>query len=220
MATREAGTGKLTSRTTYTFDVQARTLLCEDADLYRPSVDHGVVTPMHYKRVSSRLSEEDLQYEMWLSRVLIDDVDAARDGADDLLQRQAEMRLRDGSVEIRFKEEVFIGPRRPVRLGLRYKVQLEGSGEDLFYCGAVQPSDLTSVRSLGIDLSSFRKRVRVVVGSTTPFRAWMFNGDTPLHYPLPSESAPKHLHLFDHEMEVRLGGWERAWYFGLFVSTR
>jgi hypothetical protein len=105
---------------------------------------------------------------------------------------------------------------------LFYDVKLGGNGSQLFYSGAIQPSDYDTLD--GLKFSTIHKWVRVIISSNRnyPFNAWFFNGSERCYFPEVRKSVFEHklsLNRQIKDFEFRnIEVWpRRAYYFSLFA---
>lgn len=107
-------------------------------------------------------------------------------------------------------------------LYLIYSAELDGPGQNLFFAGAVQPSDYKGIRKR-MDLEEVEKVIWIWISSDTkqPFFAWCFDGSSPSYYPEKEQmKCDKKLVIckIERKIRVRITDWARAKYFAVFVE--
>jgi hypothetical protein len=105
---------------------------------------------------------------------------------------------------------------------LVYDVPMDGDGERMFFCGAIQPSDYESIRR-AVEVERVRKEVAVVVWSRVlnGFVTWYFDGCAPCYRPQPVQAVFDARHrawISERSFFGSVPDRRRASYFGVFVE--
>lgn len=102
---------------------------------------------------------------------------------------------------------------------LDYKIPLKGTDPELFFCGAIQPSDYLNLRDI-LNIGEISKEIILQPHSKRQFRAWVFDASEPIAFPTPEISESDRVQRIskDFKLNVKLTDWERAKYFGIFVQ--
>lgn len=132
-------------------------------------------------------------------------------------------RWQNGSREVQLctHRELCVGRGQQLLLSVLYMIELTGKGDELLYCGAVQPSDYKTPReSLHIGWA----RKHIVLRATSrrrAFSAWVFRGSEQRSFPLRIDSeCVAGVHSFQDGLSVEMPDWERARYFAMFIQPR
>ena len=105
---------------------------------------------------------------------------------------------------------------------LRYTLDLSGEGEELVFCGSIQPSDYFGLRGLFHDLIA-HKSVRIVASSAKKRTMLAYCGSNPIAFPTPqpfleqsSDSGKLFIGKFEFDENLSLDV-NRARYFGIHI---
>lgn len=107
-------------------------------------------------------------------------------------------------------------------LYLLYYAELDGPGQNLFFAGAVQPSDFEGIRGL-MNLEEVEKVIWIWISSKTkqPFFVWCFDGSSSCYYPEKEQmkcDTKLGICKVERKIRVRITDWVRARYFAVFVE--
>lgn len=218
------GVPSLRSVSIYAFDIDKRLLRIEDYDCLLVYKDQPL-EPGSYpvKRISRRTSGFSAELRSLRSSDKISWSSSTKNFLTALVHAGrvdntvAQLGRKDSLVSLDVEKELIVGEKNHIVLRIAHTISLEGYGKNLFFCGAVQPSDYAASRShFGIERA--RKIIKLRAWSSNGFEAWVFKAADQRAYPPTLHSRRERVYYIEEYVSVAMPEWERARYFGLFVQ--
>lgn len=210
----------LRSMSTYTFDVDERELHIGDYDLFAPETEVILARHFRLKVVSTSITEDSRAEIRWVQPPS-DNLETAFQHSHIVPSQQAEVVRQMNEFWLRVHSPLSVWPSQPALVCLEYTAMLKGSGPDVLYCGAIQPSDYEELKPY-LKLENVSKVIRLVAFSKGPFKVYFFDASAQIAYPPPASSNPDLGHerfVYEFSTTLNLKEWERAQYFGIFIQA-